>query len=364
MLYQQRLFALDNVRVFLILIVVAFHASAPYAEVPWYTIPPETTPLTSVLLSWFLAVCAAFMLSLFFMISGYFTPFSYYRKGSTLFWKDRLMRLGIPLVVFFFGVMPLFTYLLCSIDGTVSPFWDFLSSEYHWETHHLWFLNNLLLFTGGYWIYHVSRFKPIKRLNNPGNSTILLFVIFIALATFLVRIWYPIGEWDALKLVEPSYLPQFGGLFIAGILAYHHQWFKKVSTSVGLTWLKIGFVTALLFPLIYLVGEGSYEVLRGGFSWQPFVFSVWESFICVGFCVGLPILFREKAATEKIGILAASTYAVYLIHLPVVVSIQRALVGVGMHPLIKVLIAITGGLCLSFVISHFLRKLPFVKKIL
>ncbi len=363
MLYQQRLFALDNVRVFLILIVVAFHASAPYAEVPWYTIPPETTSLTSVLLSWFLAVCAAFMLSLFFMISGYFTPYSYYRKGSTLFWKDRLMRLGIPLIAFFFGVMPLFTYLLYSMDGTIGTFWDFLSSKYHWETHHLWFLNNLLLFTGGYWIYSV-KFEPEKRLNTPMNSTIFKFVILIAVTTFLVRIWYPIGEWDPLKLVEPSYLPQFGGLFIAGILAYHHQWFKRISTSVGLTWFKIGCVTAFLFPLIYLVGEGSYEVLRGGFSWQSFVFSVWESFICVGFCVGLPILFREKVATQKIGILAQNTYTVYLIHLPIVVFIQRSLVGVGMHPFTKVFIVITGGFCLSFVISHFVRKLPFVKKIL
>ncbi len=35
-----------------------------------------------------------------FLISGYFTPGSYDRKGPKRFPKDRLLHLGIPLLVF------------------------------------------------------------------------------------------------------------------------------------------------------------------------------------------------------------------------------------------------------------------------
>lgn len=365
MSHPQRLSFIDNLRVLLIVLVVAFHAGAPYAEVPWYTIPPETTPLSAAVLSWFITVCAAFMLSLFFMISGYFTPSSYNRKGAKIFWKDRLLRLGVPFVVFFFGVMPLFSYTLYSTDSQYTvPYGEFLSSEYHWETHHLWFLINLLLFTGIYWIIQLISSPEPKNLDTPKNPTILFFVILIAVTTFFVRIWYPIGKWDPLKLVGPAYLPQFGGLFMAGVLAYRHRWVNSVPYSVGLTWVKIGITTALLFPVMYVISKGNYAVLSGGFHWQPFVFSVWETFVCVGFCVGLTILFREKVTTKKLGILAENTYAVYLIHLPVVVFLQRTLVSTGLHPLIKFVLVILGGVALSFLVSHCMRKLPFAKKIL
>jgi glucan biosynthesis protein C len=365
MFNPQKLSFIDNLRVLLILLVVTFHAGAPYAEVPWYTISPETTPLSAYVLSWILTVYAAFMLSLFFMISGYFTPFSYIRKGTSLFWKDRLIRLGAPFLIFFFGVMPLFNYTLYVIDtqGDPAPYTEFLALEYSWNTHHLWFLINILLFTVVYWIIQLPKYEP-KKMNTPKNSLILSFVILIALTTFFVRIWYPIGKWDSFKLVQPAYLPQFGGLFMAGVLTYQHQWIKKMPRSVGLTWLKIGIIIALLFPGIYIMSEGNYTVLCGGFHWQPLVFSVWEAFICVGFCVGLTILFREKVTTRELGEIPQNTYAVYLIHLPIVVFLQRALVGTGIYPLTKVAFIILCSFSLSFLGSHYLRKLPFAKKIL
>ena len=39
-------------------------------------------------------------MGLFFLISGYFVPRAYDRKGATAFLKDRFRRLGIPLLLF------------------------------------------------------------------------------------------------------------------------------------------------------------------------------------------------------------------------------------------------------------------------
>ena len=48
----------------------------------------------------------AFALGFFFMISGYFTPVSFDRKGGWGFLRDRFIRLGIPLAA-----------NLCDLDG-------------------------------------------------------------------------------------------------------------------------------------------------------------------------------------------------------------------------------------------------------
>lgn len=366
---KTRLLFIDNVRVLLILLVIAFHAGAPYAGVYWYGIPFETTLVSEFVLAWFLTVCLAFFLSLFFMIAGYFTPGSYDRKGSITFLKDRIVRLGVPLAFFFFVVMPLFRYVLyCVGSQDHLSLWEYLVSEYHWETHHLWFIENLLVFTGCYWVWRL--FVPAKVKNDlkiPGNVVIFLFAVLLAVVIFTVRIWYPSGWWDPLKLVEPAYLPHFAIFFIIGVIAYRNDWFNRMPASVGMAWLRIGILAALLFPVIYVLGEGQFTPFAGGFHWQPFVFAMWEAFVCCGFCVGLVVLFRERFnGQRKIQrALSSNVYSVYLIHILVIVSLQYALVGVGLHPIGKFALVVALGIPFSFLLSYYVvRRLPFTKRIL
>ncbi|KYK37852.1 MAG: hypothetical protein AYK18_01370 [Theionarchaea archaeon DG-70] len=363
---KTRLFFIDNLRVLLIVLVIAFHAGAPYAGVPWYTIPSETTELSEFVLGWLLTVWVAFFLGLFFMISGYFTPGSYDRKGSATFLKDRFLRVGVPFGFFVLVVMPSFSYFLHWLDspGTLS-YWQFLVSEYYWETHHLWFLVNLLFFAGLYVVWRGIA-NPLKKLNPPGNVSIFLFVLLLAVVTFVVRIWYPVGVWDPFKLVEPAYLPHFCGLFAVGVAAYRSNWIYKVPTRVGVTWLKIGIIAVFLFPVLYVIGERKFVPFIGGAAWRPCVFAFWETFVCVGMCAGLLILFRERVASqEKLGkVLSSNVYAVYLFHLLVVVSLQRALITMELHPLGKFVLVVAAGIPLSFLVSHCIRKLPLAKSIL
>jgi glucans biosynthesis protein C len=50
----------------------------------------------------FIDINQAYFMGLLFLISGYFSPQSLDRKGPARFVRDRLIRLGIPLVVFYF----------------------------------------------------------------------------------------------------------------------------------------------------------------------------------------------------------------------------------------------------------------------
>ena len=46
-------------------------------------------------------------MSLLFLIAGYFSPQSLDCKGQRRFVRDRLIRLGLPLVVFYFVLNPI-----------------------------------------------------------------------------------------------------------------------------------------------------------------------------------------------------------------------------------------------------------------
>ncbi|MHC4582607.1 MAG: acyltransferase family protein, partial [Planctomycetota bacterium] len=76
----------------------------------YYRNVPEGT--MSVPLTWHNASVQAFSMGLFFLISGYFTVSSYDRKGPRRFFKDRLLRLGIPLLCYDFVIGPLMAYPL------------------------------------------------------------------------------------------------------------------------------------------------------------------------------------------------------------------------------------------------------------
>jgi fucose 4-O-acetylase-like acetyltransferase len=95
---RPRLFFIDNLRIGLIMLVVAHHVGQAYGPTGgwWYFTSPERAPVLGA----FFTVNRSFFMSLFFMISGYFLPQSFDRKGRD-FLKDRFVRLGIPLLAFF-----------------------------------------------------------------------------------------------------------------------------------------------------------------------------------------------------------------------------------------------------------------------
>jgi fucose 4-O-acetylase-like acetyltransferase len=64
-------------------------------------VTPETIKGAGLItLSSILAVNQAFFMSLFFFIFAYMMPASLDKKGIMVYIKDRLMRLGIPLVIY------------------------------------------------------------------------------------------------------------------------------------------------------------------------------------------------------------------------------------------------------------------------
>lgn len=124
--------------------------------------PPYNDVIAFAVLFVFVLFNQAYFMGLLFLVSGYFSPGSLDRKGTKQFVRDRLVRLGIPLIVFFFVLSPLaFLGLYAmpsSLTGiTTPPSWQDYPSMLGIGP--MWFVEMLLIFDIGFAIWWVMRKK-------------------------------------------------------------------------------------------------------------------------------------------------------------------------------------------------------------
>lgn len=369
-----RLYYLDHLKVGLTVLVIAHHASQAYAPMSgdWLI----SNPTKSAVLMPFATVNAAFFMGLFFLISGYFVPGAYDRKGAGPFLKSRLIRLGLPALTFAVLVFGPAIYFV--MGERLSPA-AFISQLYQggWQLLyiHLWFLLHLLLYSLGYVIWRLStkRFNVRVRTDAriPWHGVLLAFLLILTLFTWVIRFRYTINQWVPFLFLFPAemaHLPQYTSMFVLGILAYRFNAFERLPTTVGTVWLGIGIASAAWYYADILSGE-SFMMTQpiSGFNSGSLLWSTWEALTCVGLGVGLLIFFR-KWINQKPGhfmsVVTRAQYGAYIIHILVVIGVQAGLASLTLFPFVKFGIATIVGAVLSFGISHFVLKVPGVKKVI
>jgi glucan biosynthesis protein C len=370
-----RLAYIDNLRVLLITMLIVHHAGQAYG--PDNGVWPIFNPTRVAILDPFFTVNASFGLGLFFLIAGYFVPAAYDRKGAGRFLKDRLIRLGVPLLVVSLVLFPLFIYMGEIVLGQGQPFGSFLANYLRRpEVGHMWFVSYLIIYSCGYaaWRWLTNRATPAALAQSaaPDHRAMLGYALALALVTFIVRIAFPIDHWvypvPFIK-VEPARLPQYLSMFILGIVAYRRDWLRQMPTKTGMTWLVIGLAVATV-PYIDLMLRSVIRVdlglfLGGGLSVCALVRSTTEAFLCAGLSVGLLTLFRERLNHQGALMreLAAASYAVYAIHIFPVVFLQGALLESPMPALAKFGLVTLIAVPLCFALGYGLRKLPGVRRV-
>ena len=70
-----RLFYLDNLRIYLVVLVIAHHAALAYGGMGnWAVQDPTVDDISPIFLTLFNAVNQSYFMSAFFLLAGYFTP--------------------------------------------------------------------------------------------------------------------------------------------------------------------------------------------------------------------------------------------------------------------------------------------------
>jgi len=376
-----RLFFVDNWKTWLITLVVLHHLALVYgAGAPfYYSEPPFTDPLAYLVLLVFILFNQSWFMGAFFLISGYFTPGSFDRKETGSFLKDRLLRLGIPLIIFYFILSPIsyigYWQMPAELTGITTPLtWKAYPQSLGIGP--LWFVAMLLIFDFGYaaWCAVTKNRASQPAINSapPGYLAIGIFILILALASYLVRIVIPMGK-DVFGFPTLSYLPQYLSSFILGIVASRHNWFRTIPDSKGIVGFGMALIAGiLLFPLAFSGNFLSLELspatanFTGNGQWQSAVYTLWDSIFAVGWCLGLITLFRRFFNGQgRLGrLMSQHTYTVYVIHIPIVVFLAVALKGINLEPLLKFGLAAVIGVTLCFVVAYLLRKIPLFSRVL
>src|SRR5688572_7782362 len=147
---ENRLHALDAVRGFALLLGVAFHAAMSFLP----GIPPGIWSMVDNSPSPFLAdagfVTHIFRMSLFFFIAGFFGRLLYHKLGARGFWKNRGLRIAVPLVAGWVVLFPIIG-LVWSVgitqvfNGAPPAMPEMPKVPGAFPLTHLWFLYQLLM---------------------------------------------------------------------------------------------------------------------------------------------------------------------------------------------------------------------------
>jgi glucan biosynthesis protein C len=375
----KRLLFIDNLRWLMIIFVVIMHLNVTYSTLGgWYYVEKHSLDIFSgVIFAIYGSFTQAYFMGFLFLIAGYFVPGSYDKKGALKFISDRFIRLGIPTLIFMLFLDPLTTLIRLSFVHAVpanllSCYLSYLSGfQFIGASGPLWFAFALLIFSVIYALVRVAR--PKNKIpqedNKPVSIThthVIVVILLISIGAFLLRLVQPIGT--SFYNMQLCYFSAYIVLFIIGIIAYRRNLLLNVPYRFGITWFKIALWAGIPLWMVMLIAGGAPKGLTlfsGGLYWQSAAYALWESFFCVGICLGLLVLFREKYNRQGrfSKFLAANAFAVYVFHAPILVAASMLVRGIAIYPLLKMVIMVMIMVPVCFGFAWPIRKIPGFAKI-
>jgi len=370
---KSKIVYIDRLKVILTGLVVLHHSFITYgAPGGWYYYQKTANEIAKIPMTLFVSVNQSFFMGLFFFLSAYFIGPSYEKKGPAKFTADRLMRLGLPLVFYSFLLGPVMNYLVYYFGkGHHVSLMEYLKGYDDWiDFGVLWFVAALLLFTLVYVLVRVI-FKnlPSKTLAAPTAISVVLFAAGVGVVSFLVRLAFPVG-W-VLRPVgfQPGHFSQYIALFILGLVASKNNWLNSISDKTGKGLGKWALRLLLFFPVFFVIQkitsmDGSWW--SGGPHWQALLYAVWEQVIGFLIIVGLLVRGRRlwNEPSERIAKLSRLTFAVYIFHPLVLISLALLVSSINIEPAIKLLFVGPLAVIGSFLLASVIVRIPGVKKII
>jgi hypothetical protein len=356
--HPRRLVYLDNLRVFLTILVIVHHIAASYGDLGvWYYSEPVSGPVSALTFTFVTAINQAFFMGFFFLLAGYFVPSSLARKGTRAFLSDRLLRLGVPLLTYVFLIHPMVWRL-----GH--------GGEWQVGTGPMWFVEVLLFFTAAYVV--LTPLLPAAGPMRVDKLSTSVLALGMGLGSFLVRTRYPVNQWLPFPTIQPAHATQYLCLFAVGAWASGTRLAKDISPELARYWRRAMLVATVAVVAAFVAadvpgdGKTNLEPLIGGWTLPSLVTSMWEQIFAVGLITNLLRRFHEKRNTAGpvLSSAAASAYTVYILHPIVLVSLALVLRDVAIPSLAKFALTLPIAVLLLFASAHHIRRVPLLRRVL
>jgi len=371
-----RLPFVDNLRSMTILLVVTMHAAVTYSNFgSWYYMEPAPTDTpTRIFFGMYQSFLQAWFMGFLFLLAGYFVPGSLQKKGARRFIADRMFRLGVPALIYMLVIQPFLVYVLLA-DYHKIPAGDtagrwlgyVVSGRFLGGSGPMWFAVALLIFTVVY--VAVGHWWRMPDRPLPGNAQVVGLILKIAVCTFLMRTIQPLGT--SVLNMQLGYFSQYVLLFAVGIAAWRGDWLARIPYGFAMRWFVAALVGGTAMWLAVILGggalSGNLQPFNGGWHWQSAGMALWESFFCVGTCLGLTVWFRERVngTGRAARFLSDNAFAVYMFHPLVLIAITLALHGWEAPAVVRFagasVLAIIGTFGLSALV---LRRIGVMRRVL
>ena len=360
---EKRFHGLDALRGIAMLLGIVLHAALPYIPDIDSIWPADSE--SSYLITVIFQFIHVWRMPLFFILAGFFTKVFIDRKSWEKWISNRVLRIGIPLLIF----SPLMALTLPWIFkfGRTEELRFFYSIEGY--PFHLWFLWHLLIF-----VFLSLIFKPINSLlkNNMIFDRISKHFDRIAKQMFQVRILviliFLISTVILISLISILIIFTGGELitnpiatglyFVLGYLLYKNVNLFETMKKNWHVYLSVGLVAfALFFALEIFKYYEPFKDLPTSQEKENAEILLWflqqpikvtsALFLSCSFIGLIETKFGDYSFAKRF--ISDGAYWMYLIHLPIVTFITFFMFRFDINPVFKFIVAIllTSAICLG-----------------
>ena len=316
----KRIYFLDNLKSFIILLMVFFHAAMSYMAYPpdwWYVSNTEHVLAGTVFVLW----ADTFIMPVMFFISGYFGQMSLAHHSFSSFLKSKLLRIALP---WLFGAMliaPYIAYLMIASRSIPLSFSDFYLKLFWgaaYQQAHYWYLGALLALYGLLMLF-TALFPGCRKAAAPKDPHPLLFLFLLLFSTLsfggLTSI-LPDGTWIHplyILMLQPTRVPLYLCYFFLGSWAWQKQWFtaKGYQPSAS-SWSALFLLASLCYLLVRLIPA----LLPLPAVLLPYGNAFFHGLLCMSAVFALCALFQHflDYTTKRLAIWAMVSYPIYYLH--------------------------------------------------
>lgn len=335
----KRINYVDNLRWMAVALLTLFHAAIAYNA--WgeanYIHLEESRGLSVVVI-----LIAPWFMPLMFLLAGVATRFSLRKRSYGAFAKERLLRLGLPMLFGVAVISPVLSFVAdVSHNGYAgnyfehygvffTKFTDLTGYDGGFCFGHLWFILVLLLFS----MAVLPLFAMTKKAGRSFELAIGLVAAILAIAAFDVKL---IGK--PLVTYLCAYLVGYYLLSDRDFVLRLVKW-KWVLLSL--------FVLASVANAVLFVYVGGHEMLNDVCNGASFVFGV-----LAAICVGHDYLDFSNRVTKYC---AGISYVFYIVHFPIVLLCQYGLLRLGVSAGLNFWLTLLAAYPVTFVACALIRK--------
>jgi glucan biosynthesis protein C len=364
--HYDRLYFFDNLRSFIILLVLVYHAAMSYMVngPKWfYVIDTQNSFFYTI----FVMVNDVFVMPMMFFIAGFFAIRSLTCKGQRIFWQEKIVRIIIPYFIGILFLAPAINYIYFLSRPEPLPayfdYWINIFFDLARQHAHLWFLGVLtVFFLLLSLVYHF--YQPlgivVEKTKLPPSKFMIAFGLVTSVAFFGIKQFVDDYSWVMVRniiMFQPTRCVLYVFYFSLGIYAHRQQWFTAYGYIPKMKfWVPAAIVLGSIYPtykIMFWAKRDLLIVMIGN--------DLLYAFFCLTAVLALLALFYRglNYTSGLLSKLAANSYAIYFIHQPIVMLLVLALRSYPLPVFIKHLLASGMAILLCYwLCENMLAKLP------